>query len=147
MESIDSFILLKTRYSRLKQFILQGKGMSKLFRENPAYDVVVLMLTELGLTGLQDTKPFAMEELKLETLDKWAPLLEPYYLPCKAKRYFNSLDGRRVITIMKHVLPHHGFKLQSNERNYMGRKRTVYQIHPATPRTVAMDQDICVMFL
>ena len=121
--------------------------MSKLFRENPAYDVVLLMLTELGLAGLQDSKPFAMEELKLETLDKWAPMLEPYYLPCKAKRYFNSLDGRRVITIMKHVLPHHGFKLQSYERNYMGKKRTVYQIHPATPRMLAQGEEIRVMFL
>lgn len=121
--------------------------MSKLFREPPAYDVVVLMLTELGFLGLQDSKPFAMEELKLETLDKWAPLLEPYYLPCKAKRYFNSLDCRRVITVMKHVLPYHGFKLQSYERNYMGKKRTVYQIHPATPRIVAQGAEICVMFL
>jgi hypothetical protein len=121
--------------------------MSKLFRESPAFDVVVLMVTELGFSGLQDSKPFSMEELKLETLDKWAPLLEPYYLPCKAKRYFDILDSRRVITLLRHCLPFHGFKLQCYERLHLGKKRTVYQMHPATPRMLAQGEEIRVLFL
>ena len=121
--------------------------MSKLFREKPPIDIILKMLTELGLTGLADSKIFSADELTLTTIEEWAPLLEPYYLPCKAKRYFNSLDSRRVITVMKHVLPYHGFKLQSYERNYMGKKRTVYQIHPATPRLLAEGEEIRVLFL
>jgi len=121
--------------------------MSKLFREVPPIDIVTQMLTELGFSGLTDSKLFSMNEIRLETYDKWAPFLEPYYLPCKAKRYFNSLDARRVITLLRHVLPYHGFKLQSYERIHMGKKRTVYQIHPATPRIRSDSIDICVMFL
>ena len=121
--------------------------MSRLFRETPPLDVLTVMLNEVGFTGVTDTKLFCMEELKLDSLENWAPLLEPYYLPCKAKRYFEALDGRRVVTILRHVLPPHGFKLQSYERVHMGKKRTVYQIHPATPRIIPEGGEIRVMFL
>ena len=121
--------------------------MSRLFRETPPLDVVNQMLQDLGFSGLTDTKLFCMEELKLDTLEGWAPLLEPYYLPCKAKRYFETLDTRRIVTILRHVLPPHGFKLQSYERVHMGKKRTVYQIHPATPRIIPEGGEIRVMFL
>jgi hypothetical protein len=121
--------------------------MSKLFRETPPIDVITNMLNELGFSGIIDTKVFSPEELRLEGVDAWAPLLEPYYLPCKSKRYFDVIDSRRIITLLRHVLPFHGFRLQSYERNHLGKKRTVYQIHPATPRMVAQGGEIRVMFL
>ena len=121
--------------------------MVKLFREIPPLDAVISTLKELGFTGIIDTKIFSAEEIKLDTLEKWAPILEPYYLPCKAKRYFNSLDARRIITLLRHLLPPHGFKLQTYERQHQGKKRTVYQIHPATPRMLAQGEEIRVMFL
>jgi len=121
--------------------------MSKLFREKPDLDVVLQMLTELGFTGITDTKLFSANELKLESTDSWAPLLEPFYLPCKAKRYFDEIDSRRVITLLRHVLPYHGFRLQCYERLHMGKKRTVYQMHPATPRILAQGEEIRVLFI
>jgi hypothetical protein len=121
--------------------------MSKLFRESPSYEILITMLTELGFTGITDTKVFSTNELKLESVDVWAPLLEPYYLPCKAKRYFDNLSSSRVITLLRHVLPLHGYRLQSYERQHQGKKRTVYQIHPATPRILAEGSEIRVMFL
>lgn len=121
--------------------------MSKLFRETPTLDILTIMLVELGFTGVSDTKIFSVNEIKTDTVDVWAPLLEPFYLPCKAKRYFDLLSSSRIVTILRHVLPAHGFKLQSYERQYRGKKRTVYQIHPATPRILAEGADICVMFI
>lgn len=121
--------------------------MSKLFRETPTLDVLVAMLVDLGFTGLTDTKVFSIQDLKIDTVDSWAPLLEPFYLPCKAKRYFDVLSPSRIITILRHVLPFHGFRLQSYERQHQGKKRTVYQIHPATPRILAEGGEICVMFI
>jgi len=121
--------------------------MSKLFRETPHIDVVLQMLKELGFSGLMDGKLFSANELKLDTVDIWAPLLEPFYLPCKARRYFDALDSRRVITLLRHVLPIHGFRLQCYERLHLGKKRTVYQMHPATPRILAQGEEISVMFL
>jgi len=121
--------------------------MSKLFRETPHVDVVLLMLRELGFSGIADGKLFSANELKLDTVETWAPLLEPFYLPCKAKRYFDALDARRVITLLRHVLPVHGFRLQCYERLHLGKKRTVYQMHPATPRILAQGEEIRVLFL
>ena len=121
--------------------------MTKLFRETPPLDIVISTLRALGFNGITDTKIFSAEEVRLDNLEAWAPMLEPYYLPCKAKRYFTTLDSRRIITLLRHMLPAHGFKLQTYERQHQGKKRTVYQIHPATPHLVAMEQDICVMFL
>jgi hypothetical protein len=121
--------------------------MSKLFREQPSLEIVLLTLKELGFTGIADSKMFSPEDLNLTTLDAWAPILEPYYLPCKAKRYFHTLDARRVITLLRHLLPYHGFRLQTYERLQQGRKRTVYQIHPATPRLLAQGEEIRVLFL
>lgn len=121
--------------------------MSKLFREKPPIDIILRMLTELGLTGITDSKIFSADELSLTTIDEWAPLLEPYYLPCKAKRYFDSVDTRRIITLLRHLLPLHGFRLQIYERQHNGKKRTVYQIHPATPRLLAEGEEIRVLFL
>ena len=121
--------------------------MSKLFRELPPIEVITTMLIELGFTGITDTKLFSSEEINLNTVESWAPILEPYYLPCKAKRYFDSLDSRRIITILRHVLPLHGYGLQCYERMHLGKKRTVYQMHPATPRMLAQGEEIRVMFL
>jgi len=121
--------------------------MSKLFREPPHLDVTLQMLRELGFTGLNDSKLFSANELKLDTVESWVPLLEPFYLPCKAKRYFDVVDSRRVITLLRHVLPFHGFKLQCYERLHLGKKRTVYQMHPGTPRTLAHGEEIRVLFL
>ena len=121
--------------------------MSKLFRQDPPLDIITLMLRELGFSGITDTKLFSTGEIKLDSLDTWIPLLEPYYLPCKAKRYFDVIDSHRIITLLRHVLPFHGFRLLSYERHHLGKKRTVYQIHPATPHILAQGEDIRVMFL
>jgi hypothetical protein len=121
--------------------------MAKLFRETPPLDVVVTMLGALGFTGITDNKMFCGEDLILDTIEAWAPILEPYYLPCKSKRYFQNLDARRIITLLRHILPPHGFRLQTYERHHQGKKRTVYQIHPATPRLLAEGEEIRVLFL
>lgn len=122
--------------------------MSKLFREPPAFDIVLIMLTELGFTGVNDTKIFSANELNVDSADTWVPLLEPFYLPCKAKRYFDILSSGRIVTLLRHVLPFHGYRLQTYERQHLGKKRTVYQIHPATPhRLLTEGEEIRVIFL
>jgi hypothetical protein len=119
----------------------------KLFRKIPPLDLVTTVLHGIGFTGITDTKIFTLDDLRVSTAETWAPLLEPYYLPCKSKRYFESLDQRRIITILRHILPLHGFRLQKFERIVQGRKRTVYQIHPATPQNIVLGEEIQVLFL
>ncbi len=109
----------------------------KLFREIPPRDLVESLLRATGLSGgLSDLRWFSPIELNLKTQEEWLPALEPYYLPCKARRFFEGrgdIDGARVITIFRHVLEPHGYCLKVEERLYREKKQSLYQIQPAQP--------------
>jgi hypothetical protein len=49
--------------------------MVKLFRETPPLETVIATLKELGFTGISDAKMFSAEEIKMDTLEAWAPNL------------------------------------------------------------------------
>lgn len=105
----------------------------KLFRTYPPLDLLDMMLRACGLQGHGDLRWFAASELVLETQEEWLPLLEPYYLPCKARRFFGGrgdLDGARVITLFRHCLACHGYHLAVQERMYRDVKQCLYQIQP-----------------
>jgi hypothetical protein len=105
----------------------------KLFRDIPPREIVESTLKRIGLTGFQDLRWFCSTELRLEEQAEWLPLLEPYYLPCKAKRFFHGrgdLDGPRMITILRHIIEPHGYTLKVEERLYRGKKQSLYQIQP-----------------
>jgi len=105
----------------------------KLFRKDPPRELVDDILRSCGLLGTNDLRWFTNEELKLEGVDEWLPLLEPYYLPCKAKRFFHTgtvFTGARLITVFRHILAPHGFELSVVERMYKDHKKSLYQIQP-----------------
>ncbi len=113
----------------------QGRDQQrkKLFRESPPRDFVDSILKSCGLSGFTDLRWFIPSELSLQSQDEWLPLLEPYYLPCKARRFFQErgdLEGSRMITILRHVLEPHGYILKVEERLYRGKKQSLYQIQP-----------------
>jgi hypothetical protein len=103
----------------------------KLFRVLPPKDLVDSVLRSTGLLGLHDLRWFSKEELKLTGQEEWIPLLYPYYLPCKAKRFLHTmLDNARMITILRHILRPHGYDLHVQERLYRDQKQSLYQIQP-----------------
>lgn len=101
----------------------------RLFRKLPSEEFVVEILLHLKLQGLQDRRWFTRDELYIDTIDEWLPLLEPFYIPCKAKRFLTSVTSARVITILRHILHPIGYDLLTQERMYRGQKTTMYQIH------------------
>jgi hypothetical protein len=109
----------------------------QLFRKQPPKEFAEDILRAVGLSsGLDDLRWFSAEELRLDTQEAWLPQLEPYYLPCKARRFFEGrgeLDGQRVITLLRHVLNCHGYCLKPQERMYKNKKATLYQIQPVDP--------------
>ena len=110
-----------------------GQVKKKLFREIPPRDLVDSILKSCGLSGLSDLRWFIPSELHLSTQEEWLPLLEPYYLPCKARRFFEGrgdLDGHRFITILRHILEPHAYSLKVEERTYKDKKQSLYQIQP-----------------
>lgn len=121
----------------------------KLFREIPPRDFVETILKSCGLSGFSDLRWFIPTELHLETQEEWLPMLEPYYLPCKAKRFFEErgdLDGQRLITVFRHVLEPHDYRLKVEERLYRGKKQSLYQIQPVRAYKDLSGTDLEVRF-
>lgn len=100
----------------------------RLFRKIPSGEFVNEILEQLKLQGLQEKRWFTKDELYMETVDEWLPLLEPYYIPCKAKRFLLNVTSSRVITILRHILHPLGYDLRTQERMYKLQKTTMYQI-------------------
>jgi hypothetical protein len=101
----------------------------RLFRKIPSGEFVNEILEQLKLQGLQEKRWFTKDELYMETVDEWLPLLEPYYIPCKAKRFLLNVTSSRVITILRHILHPLGYDLRTQERMYKLQKTTMYQIY------------------
>jgi hypothetical protein len=100
--------------------------MPKLFRKHPPYELFQHILTNLRL---QQNRWFSKEEIVLDTIDEWLPVLESYYIPCKAKRFLHeNFDAHRCITILRHLAVVHPIEIQSQEKIVNGKKTTLYQI-------------------
>ena len=100
-----------------------------MYRKIPPLEVVEEILRSLKLDGLRDKRWFSKEDLTILTTDEWMPLLEPYYLPWKAKRYLGGeMTTGRVVTVLRHLLKVHDIELKVQEKVVNGKKTTLYQI-------------------
>ena len=109
--------------------------VKKLFTRPPPLELVTEILRACGRgpAALTDLRWFSRDELVLGAQEEWLPLLAPYYLPCKAKRFLEdkgALTGADVITIFRHILEPHGYGLGAEERLYRDKKQTIYQVRP-----------------
>jgi hypothetical protein len=118
----------------LQQLSEKKTNNVSIFREKPPLELVNIVLKFMGFdNGLMDTRTFTKDDLRDESIDEWLPLLEPYYLPCKAKRFLEFLTKDKFVTIIRHILRVHNFDLRTQERIICGVKRTQYRIEPQTP--------------
>lgn len=100
-----------------------------MFRKCPPLEIIEQVLRCLKLGTLTDKRWFSKEEISIEALDDWLPLLEPYYLPCKAERYLQrEMTHSRVVTILRHLLKSNNIELKVQERMVNGHKTTLYQV-------------------
>ena len=105
-----------------------------LFREKPPIDIVNQVLRGMGFDhGLTDSRTFTRECLDDMRTDEWISLLEPYYYPCKARRFLDYCTKDNFITIIRHIIRINNFDLRTQERVIGGVKKTQYRIEPNTP--------------
>lgn len=117
-------------FSRRTNYNKIGMADTKrLFRKIPPEELVNEILEHLKLHGLQERRWFTRDELCLESVDEWLPILEPYYIPCKAKRFLSNMTHARLTTIIRHILHPLGYDLRTQERMYKAQKTTMYQIY------------------
>ena len=100
-----------------------------LFRCKIEKSFVEEILQQLGFLGLQDKKIFTKFDLLKENFEDIIVLLEPYYVPCKAKRFLYDLNEGKQITILRHLLRAIGYDLLVQEKVVNSIKSTTYQIY------------------
>ena len=117
------------------QHLSDKKDIQKsIFREKPPIELVNNILKNMGFEhGLTDTKTFTKDQLIDDKVEEWISLLEPYSIPCKARRFLDYLTKEKLITVIRHIIRVHNFDLRTQERVLCGVKKTVYRIEPVTP--------------
>ena len=107
---------------------------NQLFRKVPSDEVLNKIVEAFGFRSLNDRRSFSRNDLlKLDTVAKvqeMKPLLEQYYLPCKARTYLNELTEKNVVTILRQCLKTKGFTICSREKYLKGDKFIIYSICP-----------------
>lgn len=113
-----------------------------LFRKKPALDLVNDILRSLRFTGITDSRLFNKTDISCESFEEWLPILEPYYLPCKAKLFLYDFTQQKAITVLRHLLRAQGYKLRAYEKVHQGQKQTLYQIERDTWEDLSGAMDV-----
>jgi hypothetical protein len=111
---------------------LKAPKAALLFRAQPPRELLLRIVEAVGLS-LRDLRWFGRAELRLAGLADWLAELEPYYFPCKARRFFygrGELGADAVLVVLRHLLPLEGYQLQAQEKGFRDQKQTLYQISP-----------------
>jgi hypothetical protein len=105
--------------------------MSKnnLFHEAPSKDIVEECIKHLGFTGINDSRVFTSRDLNVDGFDVCILLLEPFYYPCKSKKYlYGQMTPHRILTVIRQILRVHGYGVANQEKAINGKKEMLYQI-------------------
>lgn len=105
-------------------------GDSKpLFRVQIENKFVEELLIHIGFLGLHDKKVFTKFDIPKDKFEEILIQIEPYYIPCKAKRFLYDLNEGKQITILRHLLRAIGYDLLVQEKVLHNIKSTTYQIY------------------
>jgi hypothetical protein len=105
--------------------MVDSKG---LFRKKPSKEFVEEILVYLQFLGLHDRKIFIKNDISQEKFEEVVTWIEPYYIPCKAKKFLFDLNPSKQITILRHLLRSIDYDLIAQEKVINSNKVTTYQI-------------------
>lgn len=116
--------------------------INQLFVKQVDIEVVYELMGCYGLKGFHDKRLFCKNDLirnkTVEKINNMKSVLEPYYLPCKARLYLNSINEKRAITILKQIVRLYNYHLISKEKNHNNHKMIFYQLLSEDERTVPL---------
>lgn len=100
-----------------------------MFRKKPTKEFVEEILISLHFIGLHDRKIFTKHDISLDKFEEIVTWIEPYYIPCKAKKFLYDLNTSKQITILRHLLRAIDYDLLAHEKVINSNKVTTYQIY------------------
>lgn len=105
---------------------------NQLFRKLPTIDLFERFVKIFGLIDINDCRKFTRETLiKNHTLERFEGFREElmeYYIPCKAEKYLNGLDEKKLITILRQIGKVYDYNVISNEKYLNSRKVLQYSL-------------------
>jgi len=115
--------------------------MTALFRQIPPWTLILQILSKLRIST-EFPCTFQKQDIYLDDSIELVGLLEPYYIPCKAKQFLTYTDANRWIVILRHLLFPHGYVLVIQETTRNTKKAIFYTIeraHGTLKEAVQMD--------
>jgi len=101
-----------------------------LFRTQPPWTTVLEVLALLRLPR-EFPATFQKQDMDLTNSAEAVALLEPYYIPCKARKFLDYTTELRWITILRHILLPHAYVLTIQETTRNKQKAIFYTIERA----------------
>jgi hypothetical protein len=102
--------------------------MKGLFKKVPPKELVEEILIHLQFLGFNDNRLFTKYDISREKFEDIITWIEPYYIPCKAKRFLYDINENKQITILRHILRAHKYDLNAQEKLVNTIKTTTYQL-------------------
>lgn len=107
-------------------------GYARIFRRDIPSDLLEDVLRCFNLNSLSDTWQFSKRFLMdFGTVGKLHALYDrmcEVYIPCKARVYLTNLTPVKCVTVLKQVLRHVGYQLNTKEVVRNQNKTTFYQV-------------------
>lgn len=118
-------------------------AINQLFIKKPPEENLIKIFNCLGFSSLRDTKSFSQNTIN-NSYDKIFPLvlsLKKYYIPCKSILYFNNLNSKKIITLLKQCLKLYDYKLISKEVYFkdIKKKKIFYTLTLLTKNNIFSD--------
>ncbi len=107
-------------------------GKNQLFRKPLSDELINRIVEAFGFRSLNDRRSFSRSDLlklnSVENVKALKPLLEQYYLPCKARSYLSDLNEKNIVTILRQCIKTKGYTINSREKYLKGDKFIIYSI-------------------
>ena len=125
--------------------------INQLFKNKPPLILINELIKGYGLENINDFKTFSKRDIKLLNIVKHiydlSAKFDDYYLPCKKKIYFNQLNVKKSITILRQCLKLYNYRLISKEKYIKSEKIIIYRISPiGNVLKDSKDTNSCVIF-
>lgn len=119
-----------------------------LFRKLPPWTLVLDVCKLLRLpTDFAETPSspvtFTKDDLNMDASEEAVALLYGYYKPCKATQFLDRIDQVIWITVLKHCLLVHGYKISRHETTRLKKKVIQYTIEKMVEEA---QQEIVISF-
>ena len=105
---------------------------SDIFREIPPKTEVEEWLTLIKIYGFSDCHTITEEAFPWTAFDQLLLKAEPYYFPCKAKKFIHKSDMqiKNAITVLRQIVRPYGYTFRTHERVAHGKKYYEYFLTP-----------------